>query len=149
VVDMIEISVPTGRVAEEDSIWVQLDMQGDTGQPLSMVEVTLLVILDDTVDAPEDGAPAADRLHANYPNPFNPTTLLRFQLAETAPATLAVYDLGGRRVATILSETLEAGLHEHRWNGCDDAGRELASGVYLIRLETPHGAWSRKAVLVR
>jgi len=83
-------------------------------------------VLKETVDLPEIFA-----LESNYPNPFNPSTQIRYGLAETAVVTLVVYDLLGREVKRLLwNATQEAGRHEVTFDAAD-----LSSGVYLYRLE--------------
>jgi hypothetical protein len=84
------------------------------------------------------------------PNPFNPRTTIRFGVAVGGPAQLAVYDVGGRRVRVLLeSPALPAGNHEVIWDGRDDGGRDLASGVYLARLQTGAGSHGTLMVLLR
>lgn len=87
--------------------------------------------------------------HAAAPNPFNPRTVLRFELPRDGAVRLDLHDLRGRRVATLLDGFREAGEHRLVWNGRDDGGQEVASGVYLARLETPVGVRVRKLVLAR
>lgn len=100
--------------------------------------------------APEpDAAPAAVVLR-NHPNPFNPSTAIQFGLPGQACATLRIFDAEGRAVATPLrSVTLSAGFHTVTWEGRDDTGRPLPSGVYLLRLETSLGTSTRKATLLK
>ena len=74
------------------------------------------------------------RLHAAVPNPFNPMTTIAFSLDRTEQVSLAVFDLNGRLVRTLLIGSLTAGRHEVKWQGRDDRGSEVASGVYLYRL---------------
>lgn len=69
------------------------------------------------------------------PNPFNPRTTIAFALAEPAGVRLAVYDIGGHLVRMLVDESLPAGDHEATWDGCDAAGRAMASGTYLARME--------------
>jgi hypothetical protein len=95
-----------------------------------------------TVDA--DDRPAGFRLAQNYPNPFNPETTIEFSLAETSMATLAVHDLAGRRVATLVEGLLERGTHSVVF----DAGA-LPSGVYIYALTTGTGSLSQKMVLIK
>ena len=89
------------------------------------------------------------RLHAAYPNPFNPRTEIRFELAEAGETMLSVFDVGGRRVRTLVEGHLRQGLHVETWDGADDHGRVLSSGVYFLRLETRTELASRKIVLVQ
>jgi len=78
--------------------------------------------------------PARDLLAPNVPNPFNPRTTLRFELIAGATVELAVFDVSGRRIATLASGHRAAGRHEAVWQGRDDDGRPVPSGVYLARL---------------
>ena len=81
------------------------------------------------------GVPEAFRLHGNWPNPFNASTTIAFDVARTAPVHLVVYDALGRRVRALYrGETLTAGPYRTAWNGRDDEGRPAASGVYFYRL---------------
>ena len=73
-------------------------------------------------------------LQGNRPNPFNPRTEIRFTLDRPAAVRFAVFDVRGLRVATLWDGRLDAGPHALRWNGRDDAGRDLPAGVYLGRL---------------
>jgi agmatine/peptidylarginine deiminase len=95
------------------------------------------------------GAPEAVRLHPNAPNPFNPSTTFRFDLKYPERVELFVYDTAGRLVRRLVDETRPAGSHAVVWDGTDDAGREVASGVYFYRLRAAGIAYSRPAVLVR
>jgi photosystem II stability/assembly factor-like uncharacterized protein len=83
------------------------------------------------------------------PNPFHPKTTLRFVLEEASHVDLSVYNLAGRRVATIVSRPMPAGTRELHWDGRDESGRPLASGVYLARLHTGIADQSLRVVLLR
>jgi hypothetical protein len=103
-----------------------------------------------TVDAGDPTTrPAAFALFQNYPNPFNPTTLLQFGLPTAAHVRVEVFDILGRRVRTLMDETREAGLHSLTWDGHDDYGRQVGSGVYLYRLRTREYAETRKMLLMK
>jgi len=91
-----------------------------------------------------DERPAGFALAQNFPNPFNPTTTIEFSLAETGAATLAVFDLAGRRVATLVEGLVERGAHAVVF----DAGA-LPSGVYVYALTAGAGSLSRKLVLIK
>ncbi len=88
-------------------------------------------------------------LEQNYPNPFNPTTVIRYHLRERAKVSLLVYDLSGALVRTLVASVLQAGAHEAHWNGLNDAGQAVTTGVYVYRLESGNGAQTRKMLLLR
>jgi hypothetical protein len=113
--------------------------------------VTVSLGDDGVTDVPDDGPPAASTpALTGQPNPFNPRTALRFVLAAPGRARLMVYGLDGRRLRTLVDGELPAGPHEALWDGCDDAGRPLASGTYLARFAGPGGRTAaRKLALVR
>ena len=92
---------------------------------------------------------SAFRLYANAPNPFNAETVISFDLPQSGVAKLGVYNLAGQRVATLLDRTLDAGHHTHRWHARTDAGRSLATGVYVYRLEALGAIRTGKLLLLR
>ncbi|MBU8869693.1 MAG: hypothetical protein KOO60_02350 [Gemmatimonadales bacterium] len=89
------------------------------------------------------------RLLPSYPNPFNPQTTVSFNLPSTALVGLRVFSLDGRLVATLINETMSAGPHEIKWNGRDDQGRAVASGVFFCRLKAGPDADSIRIVLLK
>ena len=97
---------------------------------------------------PLPGSSLARRLEPPFPNPFNPRTRLRFDLARAGHAHLAVYDVAGRLVATLVDDDLAAGRHEFTWQGDDMRGRRVGSGMYLARLVTAAGVESHKLTLL-
>jgi len=99
--------------------------------------------------AAADSLPAAASLQGNWPNPFNPTTSVGFSLAAGGPVRLAIHDARGRLVRILVDGTLAAGSHVVAWDGRDGGGRPVASGIYLARLETSHGADVVKMTLAR
>ncbi len=119
--------------------------------PVFAAFLTELVTPPTTTDAP--AAPAALAsvvLRPNTPNPFNPATVIRFDLRRDGLVGLRIFDLSGRRIRTILEPTwLRADSHAYRWDGRDDGGRNMPSGVYVFRIETPAGAAGRRMTLVR
>jgi hypothetical protein len=83
-------------------------------------------------------------LHQNYPNPFNPTTTIRYELPKASIVTLSVFDILGREVSVLVNERRDAGSHEV--NFC---ARNLASGVYLCRMQAGDFVQLRKLLLVQ
>jgi hypothetical protein len=97
------------------------------------------------LQAASAGRPVA--LLQNQPNPFNPTTRIRFSVAERTHVTLRVFNAEGGLVATLLRGTVEPGVREVQWDGRDDRGLPAGSGVYFCRLEADGQAATRKMIL--
>ncbi len=94
--------------------------------------------------------PYAFRLEQNFPNPFNPSTTIRFSLPKDQPVDLEVFDVRGRRVVSLLDhEPLAAGWHDVVWRGRDANGRPAASGVYYYRLTAGRDSRSNKLLLLK
>lgn len=95
------------------------------------------------------GQPATFVLEQNYPNPFNPETRVAFGVGSAGWVNLTVFDVLGRKVRTLVNGRVAAGRHAVRWNGRDDAGRPVAGGLYLYRLQTGERVLTRKMVLMK
>lgn len=93
--------------------------------------------------------PRSFALFQNIPNPFNATTRIDFNLPDASDVTLIVYDVLGRRVATLVDGHFESGRHHIEWDARDDSGHELASGVYFYRIVTTGRQANRKMVLLK
>ncbi len=104
---------------------------------------------------PEDMAgndvqsPATFALQQNYPNPFNPTTHISFQLPSGQPVLLNIYNSQGQLVRTLIDETLNPGTHSVPWNGFDQAGHQVAAGLYVYILRAGEFAATRKMLYIR
>jgi flagellar hook assembly protein FlgD len=88
-------------------------------------------------------------LNEAYPNPFNPSTTLTFSIPEGGHAELVVYDITGRIVRTLVSGPVSAGTHTKVWDGRDDSGQAVSSGIYLSRLKTGKHSATVKMTLVK
>ncbi|MCL4540514.1 MAG: T9SS type A sorting domain-containing protein [Bacteroidetes bacterium] len=86
------------------------------------------------------GAPKDYKLYNNFPNPFNPSTKIAFELPKASRVTLTIYDVLGREVAEIADRNYPAGYSELTWNGMNRKGEEVSSGVYFYRITA--GKWS-------
>ncbi len=94
-------------------------------------------------------APTRYELRQNYPNPFNPTTTIGFDLPQAGRVRLTVFDMSGRIIRTLVDGELSAGRHEAVWDSQDDGGRAVASGMYIVIMETDFFRDHRKMILVR
>ncbi|MFQ6103112.1 MAG: S8 family serine peptidase [Candidatus Glassbacteria bacterium] len=98
----------------------------------------------------EDGVPKTwGGLLQNYPNPFNPSTTITFSVRERARVRLDIFDLRGRLVKRLIDTEMTGGVHHVGWDGRDEAGMMLGSGVYLYRLSADDGMVTRKMNLLR
>jgi hypothetical protein len=115
------------------------------------VSTTFRVRVDGTTEAPSVVAlPKEYELAQNYPNPFNPTTVIRFALPKESPVTLEIYNILGVKVRTLIAgETMNAAVHSRVWDGRDDAGLSVPSGIYLYRIEAGSFLNTKKMTLLR
>lgn len=93
--------------------------------------------------------PSETALMANYPNPFNATTVIPYNLQEPSMVSLNVYDLLGRKVIELVHEYKQAGYNRQQWNGRDQYGIMVSSGIYIIRLEAGRKVQTRKLMLLK
>ena len=101
------------------------------------------------VDNRNETFPQGFALHENYPNPFNPTTTLRFDLPEVSNLTLTIYNMLGQRVRTFNMNDTPAGYHSVTWDATNDLGEQVGAGVYLYQLQAKDFVKTRKMVLLK
>jgi len=120
------------------------------GAPVLMERAATAVDVTVTGVAETDGSPRpAFALGAGYPNPFRGNTTISFALPERGPASVRVYDINGRLVRTLVDGVVEPRFHTAVWDGRDAAGREVASGVYFIRLQAGERTITKRSLLLR
>ena len=93
--------------------------------------------------------PTCTELRHNYPNPFNPSTTIRYSLASAEAVSLVIYNILGQPVKTLVSRPQPVAYHTVVWDGRDDAGRPPASGVYFVRLVAGDVIQTRRMLLLR
>lgn len=119
--------------------------QGGVDQDTRRLPAVTAVLEQFSGAVPEDAI-----LQQNYPNPFNSSTSIPFALSEATDVNLGVYDLKGQRVATLAAGWWQAGSYTLHWDGRDDFGRGLASGIYMVRLRASgKQVATRKLLLIR
>jgi len=151
-----------------DGYEISVSFVADTSCYQNEIEPGSTVAVSGPVTGDDAGAVTsyAGKLYQNYPNPFNPSTVIRFEVpgrvAEdsgyklrnagtggTVHVELAIYDLKGRLVRTLVSGELEPGLHSITWDGTNNRGVAVSTGVYFYRLLTPETTITKKMVLIR
>jgi len=117
--------------------------------PSAIIYDNVMLREDTGVGVPDISTLVDATLRQNYPNPFNPQTRIEFALDRAMPVQLAVYDVAGRLVTSLVREHLPAGQHAVTWDGRTDRGNAAASGQYRYVLTTPSGQTSRGMVLLK
>lgn len=100
-------------------------------------------------EIPESRLPTKFSLEQSYPNPFNPTVSIKYALPQNAEVRLVIYNIFGRVVRTLLDEAKEAGYYTVTWDGRDDAGLQVASGIYFYRITAGHFAETKRMILLK
>jgi hypothetical protein len=90
-----------------------------------------------------------NELFQNYPNPFNPTTTIKYSMAREGNVDLVVYNVSGQRIRTLVRETKPAGSYTTVWDGKNDGGRSVATGIYFYRLRAGSFSEVKKMILLR
>jgi hypothetical protein len=127
----------------KNTTYPEIDVRGDK---VDTVDITMKY---ETTAVEHDAEPLVFSLGANYPNPFNPTTTIPFTIAEDDFTTLVIYNLAGQKVRELVAGNMRSGAHTVVWDGQNDAGAAVASGVYLSRLEAGESEMVRRMVLVK
>ena len=144
-VDLVVPEPPAGETAK--SISVRL-------HPLGRFSGTVWMDLLEVTKVPvgvtqKDFQPASYNLFQNYPNPFNPSTVISYSIPKSSNVTLKIYDVLGREVKTLVSTEQVNGLHSIQWNGDNNYGSRVSSGIYLYRIEAGDFIQTKKMLLIK
>ncbi len=113
---------------------------------IAKMDVSVATAAEDEIQSP---LPSEFALSQNHPNPFNPTTTIEYRLAKTAPVNLTIYNLLGQHVRTLIAHDQQVGRHQVIWDGRDDSGQGVASGIYFYRLQVGSVFETRKMTLLK
>ena len=105
--------------------------------------------LGDHTDANDEPIVARTQLHGNYPNPFNPETAINFSIGNEGHVSIDIYNIRGQKVRTLVNDVYGIGDHKAIWNGHDDNGREVGSGVYFYQMKSEGTTATRRMVLMK
>ena len=103
-----------------------------------------------TVNIVKDGSLLSEYLSfSNYPNPFNPFTVIEYEIPVESEVSIAVYDILGKEIRSLISQYVDRGRHFVRWDGTDDKGRKMPSGMYISAIKIQDKIQRRKMLLLR
>ncbi len=156
-IEVIDITDPTAptSVSTYDSPWDALGVAavGDMAYIADHSSLIAMRIPDPTSieEPPTRGEllPNWYQLHQNYPNPFNPSTVISYEIPRSSFTTMAVYNIMGQEVRTLINERQSSGHHTVTWDGRDSHGNPVASGVYFYRLTTSDVSHTKKMLLLK
>jgi hypothetical protein len=161
----VDVSPTSGTIAAGDSANIKVYWHGiltavqvlrsgylgigtnDPVTPMTNVHVLLDVLVG--VENPQLALPTEYALHPNFPNPFNPSTTIKYDLKEAGKVSLKIYNVLGQEVRTLVSGAQTAGFKNIAWDGRNNAGQAVSSGIYVYRLETSGFVKSRKMMLLK
>ena len=93
--------------------------------------------------------PSGFALLKNYPNPFNPATTIEFTVPEAGFTEIVIYNMSGQKIRELVSADMTPGVHSVVWDGCDENGTPVSSGVYISHLKTGDNVFSNRMMLVK
>ena len=113
--------------------------ESDASEPVSVV----------LASEQEAAIPTVYALEQNYPNPFNPSTQIRYALPEDAMVTISIYDMMGRKVRTLVSQSMSPGYHTTLWNATNDNGLPVSAGMYIYTIQAGDFRQTKKMLLLK
>jgi hypothetical protein len=144
--------VDTFSLAQDDTVSVHLEAAGGIvgwgGAYFDLVETEKLGLVT-SIENDKKNIPRSFVLYQNHPNPFNPMTTIRFDLPKPADVRLEVVNLLGQRISILMDRKLSAGNHTAVWNGKNNGGQEMASGLYLMKLTADNRTFTGKMFLIK
>ena len=145
------ITIPENLFSRGDEVFLRFRLLADAGLSawgwaIDNVEIQPGAT---SVDRGED-VPTTFTLAQNYPNPFNPTTTINFTLPSASDVKITIYNIKGQKVRTLVdSKNQQAGTHSIQWDGRDEIGRNVSTGLYVYRLEAADFVLSRKMTFIK
>jgi len=133
----------------KDGYYPNNETQIEVGEENFVLSVPIILTSTTMSESDIVDKPAVNALLANYPNPFNPTTTIAFELARQGAVSIDIYNIKGQKVKTLVSGVYGSGAHKAVWNGLDEAGRVVSSGLYFYRMQTEGYISVKKMLLMK
>ena len=149
---IIEVEVQFNNSLNNPSVVFMFDeiSAGDANAlPLNIVADNFGQFVNTTLSIDQNITPGEFKLYANYPNPFNPATIITYDLAEASAVELSVFDMRGRKIKNLFSGQQNPGQYYSTWTGVDDYGKNVSAGVYIYKLKVSDKVLSRKMIMIK
>ena len=140
------IAVKVGAFGVYDGFSIEDELLVESGE--NNISILIGVGVEVSVDDPQI-TPIEFALHQNYPNPFNPETNIQFDVAVKSDVTISIFNIVGQKVATLVDGSMDPGVYTIKWNGLNDKGSSLPSGMYFYEMKSPDYHSVMKLVLVK
>ena len=149
---VMEVEVQFNNTLNNPSVVFMIDQisAGDVNAlPLDIVADNFGQFANTTLSIDQNIAPGEFKLYANYPNPFNPATIITYDLAEASSVELSIFDMRGRKIKSLFSGQQNPGQYHSTWTGVDDYGKTVSAGVYIYKLKVSNNIFSRKMIMIK
>jgi len=135
----------------DETIQLRIGLHSNNDDPDGFGLMIDDITLSDTTytDVGNEIVPTSVPIMYNYPNPFNPTTTITYSLIEDSYVELSIYNLKGQKILTLVNTLQESGIHKSIWNGLDDDGKSISSGIYLYKLNAGNYSSTKKMILLK
>ncbi|VAX25084.1 hypothetical protein MNBD_IGNAVI01-48 [hydrothermal vent metagenome] len=149
VIDLTKCSLENESLVDGNTYWWRVRYRDRNLQWSSWSEEYAFTFTTKTDVDNDPGVIKESNLYNNYPNPFNPSTVIKFDVAKTGKVTLRVYTVEGKLVKELMNNEVKSGSYSVTWNGTDSFGTKMSSGIYFYKLQTSDYQKIGKAILVK
>jgi surface protein len=143
VTDMDQMFDGANALSDENKCAIHLSFSSNDAWPYDWSEYCGQVSIDD------ETLPITFKLHNAYPNPFNPTTTIKYDLPEDAMVSITIYDVMGRRVKSLVNRDQTAGYRSANWDATNNVGEPVSAGMYIYTIQAGEYRKTKKMVLLK
>lgn len=150
--NLLYVSMAGGEPISKDGTLLQVICQITDAEKMKLIDIQQFILNETVIENFEgslSGVPKIYALSQNYPNPFNPVTEIRYQIPNPGKISLIIYNILGQQVKSLINTSQPAGYYTIRWNGRDDAGINVASGVYFYRIRAGNFVQTKKMMFIK
>jgi hypothetical protein len=146
--DTIEVLwLPTTEDSLQDTLKVYHNAENNSNP--CAVEITGSVLINSIAEETDSQSPKRYYLAQNYPNPFNPSTTISYSIPKTSRVIVKIYNILGEEIASLINTTKKPGIHKIEWNGLNNKGEQINSGIYIYQLKVDQKILHKKLILLK